>query len=304
MSEWTYVRGCMELSCSAYENKCKIPEPFKWTKNLSEEEQEIYRAWRRKWRRGLYLPYPEEQFKITVPTLLSRYKKPTKKDPSDYKTILNFHGYLYSLPRAKKYLETAFSMLPQGESGFRYSIKQDSSDSCSTSICSFSEDCLYKYFKDAINRLYYNEDPWHSWTFDDLRKYQKIDKSCSTEYVDSMVIGIVQPLRYATADELRSCLEKFFLYLLENDFDICNVYLEWHDNYEYCLRHTCRVDSEFDDIVFETINTQNNQVIYRRTLAYPRDEHGFIDYDKYDKVHPEVKEEELGERPAWSKEED
>ena len=298
MSQWTYIRGCMELSCSPFESRYKVPQPFSIFKDLNEEEKEVWYAWVKKWRDGLYLPYPQEQFKITTPRLLTRYKKPTKKDPSDNETVLFCDEcFVYSLPRAKKYLDEAFKLLPQGEVGFRYAIKQDCWDYTSSVFGMFEEKCLKKYYKDAIDKLYYNENHWERCTFEELVKWQKLNKECTVNNVNSMVIGIVESLRYASSDEVRSGLEEFFQYLRDHDFDIENVMLEWVDSYEYNLRHTCRKDGAFEDIVFETINTETNQVIYRKTFYYPKDEKGFTNYDcsEYDEKHPLVKEEFLEE---------
>lgn len=298
MSQWVYIRGCMELSCSPFESKCKEDAPFDWTKDLNDDEKEIWYKWVAKWKRSLYLPYPEEQFKITAPRMLNRYHKPTKKNPSDSETVLHVDdAFIYSLPRARKYLDEAFKLLPQGEVGFRYAVKQDCYDSSSITMFSyeFEQPCLNKYYKDAINKLYYNEGHWSQWTFDDLVKYQKLNKVCSVNNVNSMTIGIVESLRWCSADELQKGLENFFQYLRDNEFDINTVLLEWVDCYEENLLHKCTTSSEFDAIVFETINTKTNQVIYRKTYDYPRTSDGFIDYDsnEYDRKHPLVKEEVL-----------
>ena len=307
MSQWTYVRGCMELSCTPYETKFKEPQPFTWHQTLDDEQKEIWRNWVTKWRKGLYLPYPEEQFKITTPVVLERYRKPTKKNPSDTEKVLFCEEcFVYSLPRAKKYLDEAFDLLPHGEVGFRYAIKQDCYDYTSSVIQTFEEPCLNKYYKAAIDKLYQNEGHWEQRTFEDLVKYQGLNEEVTTNNVNDMTIGIVESLRWCSADELQKGLEDFFQYLRDHDFEINNVLLEWTDCYEYHLLHRCSSDSRFDTLVFETINTENNQVIRRKTYYYPTDENGFIDYysPEYDSKKPLVKEEVLGEAPVYPHEED
>lgn len=297
MSDWTYIRGCMELSCSPYENNYKVPEPFPWRSNLSEEEKETYRKWAKEWRKHLYLPYPEEQFKISTPIMLNRYKTPKKKDKSDdNEYVLHVEeADVYSLPKARKYLDEAFKLLEQGECGFRYAVKQDRYDSSSGTFCSseFDEPCLSKYYKDAINKLYKYDGYWHGWTFDSLVKYQKLDKACNVNNINSMVIGIVESLRWCIAPQLEAGLEKFFQYLRDHDFDIYNVYLEWWDNLDgLTYKCTCNGRFDVDNLVFEHIN-DDGKVVYRKTYYYPQDKHGYIDWNSpdYDEKHPLVKEE-------------
>lgn len=295
MSDWTYVRGVMELSCSPYENKYKVPCPFTSFKNLSEEDEKVLESWRRKYNKGKYLPYPEEQFKITTPMMINRYKKPKKKDGSDNNEwdLYVRQAYVYSLPRARKYLDEAFKLLPQGECGFEYAIKQSYQDGNSTMCYSGSFDydpCLYKYYKDAINKLYKCDDSWCSYTFEDLVKYQRLDKACHVSFAKSMTLGIMQSLRWCDCDEFEKGLENFFQYLRDNDFSIENVLLEWHDTYGYLYK--CNCYANYEDIVFEHYN-QGDKLIYRKTYYYPKDENGFIDYTNFDEKHPLVKEEKF-----------
>ena len=304
MSEWTYVRGCIELSVDAFEQK-KMKREKPWhlqlKGKLTEEEEQEWHAWRDEYMRKSYLPYPEEQFKICVPMPMTRYHKPTKKNPKDFEIDLVTSAKIFSLPKARKYLDHAFSLLPQGESGFRYAIKQDASDWSSATFCHFEHPCLKQYYKDAINKLYYHEDPWKSRDFDDLVEYRNLDKECSIDFVDSMVIGISESLRWCTSDELQSCLEEFFIYLVKNEFYLDNVLLEWHDNVEYHLLHRCVTGYGEECLRIETINTETNEVIYRKTFDYPRDEGGYIDYNskEYNTREYIIKEEILGERPKW-----
>ena len=303
MSRWTNIRGVLVLSVDAFEHKpLKEPRPDfgKKPSCYTDEEREASWKWRQKYLNKCYLPYPEEQFKVDIPVMLKRRKKPTKKDPSDEETILCTRARVFSLPKARKYLEHAFSLLPQGECGFRYAIKQDELDYSSGVIGRFEYPCFSRYYKEAINKLYKNGHPFYDWCFEDLCKYQKLDKECSVDYITDMVIGISQPLRWCSADELREALEKFFSYLRENDFDIDNCLLEWRDGYEYNLLHRCVCNGSFDPLVFETVDTGKNKVIYRKTYDYPRDENGYIDYDspEYDEKRPLVKEEVLGEKPV------
>lgn len=286
MSQWTYVQGCLYLSLEPYELKpIKVPQVRR--PEDPEKEPEQYKAWL-KWRRAYlksaYLPYPEEQFKINVPTMLTRCCKKSKKHPEGKETVLHTHVKIYSLPRARKYLDEAFAMLPQGECGFNYAVRQGIGDSYSG--CSdFDFNCYYKYFKNAIDKLYYNDDYFYCYTFEDLVKYQGLDKSCWVDNVDGMTIGIYNPLRWSSAKEVQEGFEKCIEYLLDKGFDICSGYLEWTDNFEYNnpLRHTLRVDGKFDGYRFETFEINTNKLVYRKIFKVPEDENGLCDFDKLEK---------------------
>lgn len=296
MSQWTYIKGCLEVSISPFEKKeIKVQKPAE-IRN-PKKEPELEPAWE-KYRRALfksfYLPYPEEQFKINTPTMLERYCKKTKKNPEGKETVLHTEANIYSLPRAKKYLDEAFKLLPYGETGFTYAVKQDWTNSGS-GCSSLEYPCLYKYYKESLEKLYYNEDSWHRYTFEDLVKYQHIDKDCWINYCEDIVIGIMESLRWCSADELQEGLEKFFKYLEEHEFTIGDGYLEWVDNYEENLRHTWR-SYGYDGYVFETINLESNQVIYRKSYEAPKDEKGFVDWDAFDKKGYVVKEETFGDK--------
>ena len=130
MSEWTYVRGCLQLSSSPFEidpnfNQVEPKrEDFKSEKKYEKASNE-YRA---AYHRAIYLPYPEEQFKLGAPVIGSvRGKGKNKWEPG-----LSFDGTcIYSLPRAKPIIEEAFKLFPQGELGFRYWLDQKSHDGTS-----------------------------------------------------------------------------------------------------------------------------------------------------------------------------
>ena len=145
MSQWTHIRGGLELVSSAYEQKpMKIAHPKEEDFADKDAYEEAIEKWRAAYHKSLYLPYPEEQFKLDVPTLRQRYNRKTKKEY----TTLSFHANIYSLPRAKKYIKEAFNLMPQGELGFRYSVEQSILDSSSSSS-GFMHNCLYKYYKEA-----------------------------------------------------------------------------------------------------------------------------------------------------------
>ena len=284
MSQWTHVQGCLLLSSGPFEfKKIKVEKPAK-----REDNEEAWEEWRNAYYKSAYLPYPEEQFKMSVPVLRNKYNYKTDKEEAclDIERIT-----LYSLPRARKYIEEAFKLLPYGETGFTYAIKQDRTN-CRSSSSSSEFPCLKKYLKDAVNKLYYTEDYFYSLTYEDLKKYNKLDDDPWIDYVDEIVIGIVEDLRYCSAQDLEEGLEKFIKYLESNDIDICGGLLEFIDEWEENTKHVFRV-SQFEGYTFETINTTTNKVIKRKTYSYPKDEKGWNDYDKFEESGWVIKEEEI-----------
>ncbi len=282
MSRWTHIKGALELSATPYEVKPnKLVKPERANFNSEEEWRDAYFDWRRKIHKYYYLPYPEEQFKITTPRMLTRFRKPTKKDPSETETVLHVdEAFVYSLPRAKKYLDEAFALLPEGEVGFRYAAKQDCYDySSSTWSSEFEFPCLKEYYKKALEKLYYNEGHWSRYTFDDLRKYQKIDPACSVADVNDIIIGIREDLRYCSADEMQEGLEKFFKYLEEKEISINDGYLEWEDEWDegyiYCWRYNRR-DWKYSH-QFLKLDAKTNAIVHSKTWVYKLDEDGYPD---------------------------
>ena len=117
MSEWTYVRGCLELGSSPFEvNKDFTQEdPKREDFDTDEAYDKAVEDYRRAYHKAIYLPYPEEQFKLGAPIIGHQGKD----------SAIRFDGTaIYSLPRAKPIIEEAFKLFPQGELGFRYSLDQ------------------------------------------------------------------------------------------------------------------------------------------------------------------------------------
>ena len=295
MSQWTHIRGGFELVSSPFEQK-------KFTLEKPSKDDEVaYDKWRDAYDKSFYLPYPEEQFKLSMPTIHTKYKKPTKKNPKDSYVTLDFEASIYSLPRARKYIEEAFKLLPQGEVGFRYSIKQDAYDYSSSCSC-FHLPCLFKYYKDALNRMYHSDNVWDSYTYDDLVRYLHIDKECGVRDITSIVIGVREDLRYCSGGELMRGLESFFKYLREHDIDVEDGYLEWQDEYDHKNIYAWRKSRVFSDCVYEFIifDKYTNKINYRKSYNYKKDADGYNLYN--DEL--EVKEEYFDEPQVSNEQEE
>lgn len=290
MSQWTHVQGCLLLSSEPFEfKKIKVERPADFRNREDQPElEEAWEKWREAYLKSAYLPYPEEQFKMSVPVLMNKYNYKTNKEEA-YLYIERIT--LYSLPRARKYIEEAFKLLPYGETGFTYAIKQDWTN-CRTSSSSSEFTCLKKYLKDAVNKLYNDEDYFYSHTYDSLKKYNKLDDNPWIDYVNEIVIGIVEDLRYCSAQELEEGLEKFIRYLESNKVSVCGGMLEFIDEWEENTKHVFRA-CKYEGYTFETIDTTANKVIKRKTYSYPKDEKGLIDFDEFEKSGWVIKEEVL-----------
>lgn len=281
MSQWTHVQGCLLLSSGPFEfRKIKVEKPTREQLRQRDEKPEVLEAWGR-WReaylKSAYLPFPKEQFKMSIPTLGQKYNEKTKEDEPCLKID---RITLYSLPRARKYIEEAFKLLPYGETGFTYAIKQDYTN-CRRSSSAHEYYCLQKYLKDSINKLYHTDDYFFSYDYKDLKKYNNLRDDPWVDYVEEIVIGIVEDLRYCSAQDLEEGLEKFIAYLEKNSINIVGGLLEYIDDWEDNRKHVFRA-CEYNGYVFETIDTTTNKVILKKTYSYPLEENGLIDFDKFE----------------------
>lgn len=279
MSQWSHIQGCLLLSSEPFEfRKIKLEPPAPMRND--EEHPELVDAWE-KWRdayvKSAYLPFPEEQFKIGRP-LIRRHEK---KDPSLYINNVS----IYSLPRARKYIEEAFSLMPQGEVGFTYAIKQDWTN-CRESSSWFEFPCLKKYFKEAVTKLYQVDKSYYSYTYDELRKYYKLEDTPWVDKVNEIVVGIVEDLRYCSYKDLEDGLEAFIKHLEKNKVNIIGGVLEFIDdweNFEQKRKHIFRAQ-EYEGFVFETIDMNTNTIIHKKIYSYPLDKDGLIDYEEFEKT--------------------
>ena len=285
MSQWTHIRGGFELRSTPYEQKkFTLEEP-------NEKDGEAWRKWRIAWGKSFYLPYPEEQFKLSMPVLGWHYDETREETRT-----LDFRATLYSLPRARKYLDEAFKLLPQGEVGFRYSIKQDVYDSHS-SCSGFMTPCLSKYYKDALTKMYHSEDFFYNYDANDLFYLFNVEKECSVDEVDGIVIGIRDDIRYCSGDEMMHSLEEFFSYLIKNGIEVEDGYLEWEDEYEPEVIFAWRCSRLSADIAYQfmKLDAKTNKILYSKEYRYKKDEKGFIDWEACDRQEYDIVEETFEE---------
>ena len=249
MSQWTHIRGGFELISTPYELKGK--------KNTKYGSKDVY------------LPFPEEQMKVLAPLPSYYYKEGAKPQ-------LDFKAYIFSLPRARKYIEKAFKLLPQGESGWAYSIGQNISQ-YSSSSSTFHHLCDEKAFKNAITKMYQCDDEWESRDYKDLSKNIDIDLSW-VDHVNGITIGVREDIRDCSGEEMLEGLEKFFKYLYENDIYVEDGYLEWEDeyltwnenNHYYYTFRKSRISDDYDvRFEFSKVDYDTNKILWKKTYKLP-----------------------------------
>ena len=222
MSIWTHIRGGFELSSSPLEKK----------------------------RNKIYLPKPQEQAHLGIPNIYYDDKK------KRYVAIYPF--YLKSLPRAKPHIDYAFTLLPYGESGWHYAISQSLSNHDSSSG-DFEYPCEKEAFENKIAELY-NQRNETDFDFKLITELYLDIELQSIIFVDGIVVGVREDIRGCSSEQMLKSLQKFFLYLQQNDIYVKDGYLEWEDDldqyYFYCWRKTGRDE----EAKFYKLKRKNNEI--------------------------------------------
>lgn len=265
MSNWTHVRGNIKIIASPYELRDSFKEIKPQKKDFAtiEEYTKAMQEYLHKKNEARYLPFPQEQFDLGPARFNSfRPEKP----------CLEFKAFVYSLPRARKYIEEAFKLLPEGEiEGIRHHVDQIKTDSnLSMNYCDVSY--LKELYRETLVNRYKHDNPYYTYDFDDLQKYFYVNEQCSIVYVQDILIGIHDDLRYVSAREFKEALKNFIHYLESNDFDIEDGYIEWEDEAE-CdennIRYAWRKSySSYGDMSFFTLNAHTNEIITEERYYY------------------------------------
>lgn len=236
MSQWIHVRGGFEIYGSPFE-----------AKTAKDGEKE------------LYLPYPEEQVEINAPLISRSYK-----DGKDDGPMLEFRVYIRSLPRMRKYIDKAMSMLPQGEDKIHYSVYQDPG-AARTSSSDFTAECEEKAFKNAVTKMYQSPDPWNSYDYKELSSIHKVGVSW-VDYNTSATICIRNDIRYASGMEFMEALESAIAYLGAHGIGIEDGYLEWEDEYEerWIYAWRCSRISPEEAHCFMILDKKTNAAVWKR----------------------------------------
>lgn len=295
MSRWTHVRGGMELVSGPYEFKNKnLAEPEgSWRQAEKDGNKELVAEWEkyyRAFRRNAYLPFPEEQMVVSMPLPGTLYwKKNSRSKEIEKSSALRFTAYIKSLPRARKYIDEAFSLIADNECGLgvRYSLEQNITDSNSSSSC-FSFDCDLKEYKKAIDRMYASDDPFNSTCYDRMKDRHMIqDEPDWVEHVNKILVGVRDDVRHCSGMDFMNGLEKALKHLKENGIDIEDGYLEWQDEYEPGRIYAWR-SSRLEDTAwrFMVLDRKTNSIIWQRKYLPKKDAEGEIDFDArwYDTV--------------------
>lgn len=250
MSRWTYVQGVMRLRASPFDRK----------KGKDGKER-------------VSIPFPKEQMKVALDGVGVRFDEEGERKQ---KGGLDFRAYLCSLPRARKYIDAAFALLPQGEVGFRYSLSQDLTDGRS-SCSAFYHECSEEAFREAVEEYCSeNVDRIHRHGFKELEEYEGAALSW-VEYVDGITVGIHRPLRYCSGLEFLESLEKAILRLESDGITVEDGYVEWTDAYQpewiYAWRGGSSPSEAFS---FMVLDSKTNAILWKKTYRRKRDANGGI----------------------------
>ena len=303
MSEWTYVRGSLELDSSPFEvsKDFNLQEPKRKNYTSDEEFEKAKDEFLEAYHKAIYLPFPKEQFKLGAPVLGWEYDTTKKKRKNEFgiktypeKSCIKFDGtVIYSLPRAKPIIEEAFKLFPQGELGFRYTLDQIAEDGTSSSS-GFTHECLYKYYQDAINEMYNNfSHAWKSssWNYEDLEKYGGVQDSCCYECVSPIICCINTALRWATANDVYDSLIKFMNYLEGHEIEVTNGYIEWQDSYSQSegYRYAFRTGAWNGEYMIMKLDFNTNKIIWKRKHIHPT-RNGKTNFDSFVDIEEEIKD--------------
>lgn len=277
MSNWTHVRGEIKIIASPYEVRESFKDVKPQEKDFAtiEEYTKALNEYVHKKNEATYLPFPAEQFDLG-PARFNRFQPE--------KPCLEFNAFIYSLPRARKYIEEAFKLLPEGElERIRHHVDQIKTDSnLSMNYCDVPY--LKELYKETLVNRYKHDNPYYTYDFDDLQKYFYVNDHCSIDLVQDILIGIHDDLRYVSAREFKEALKKFIHYLESNDFDIEDGYIEWEDEAE-CdednIRYAWRKSKlDFDcEMRFMTLDATTNKIIEEEVYTFKKDSDGNIDFD-------------------------
>lgn len=238
MSQWTHVRGCLELSSSVYETK---------TRKLSTGEHKT-----------IFLPFPNEQIVVEIP---EPYK--TREEKAGLKVSVQF----YALPRCQPYIDAAMKMLPSGEYDIiQYNAFQPKGRFRSSG--SRLEPFAVKLAAKQLEKLY-ADNHMGNLNYQEMKRHWNL-KFDWAEYATDITLTISDDLRYCSGEELAESLEKVIIFLQEHDIDVADGYLEWHDEwrskYIFALRAT-----QFTGCEFLILDANTNNVLGRRVLRYEWD---------------------------------
>lgn len=254
MSQWTHVKGTIQLNATPFEFKGEGEEQTK------------------------YLPLPEQQFKLMPPLL--RHKHPQPKDPNEINACLEFGAEIYSLPRAEPIIEKLFTeILPHNELGLgvTHSLYQRPHDAHMSSSGFDCED-IEKAFKEAVSKMYSADDPWRGRSFERLEKWEG---AClgMIQYIDAFILSLRSDIRYCSGVEFMEAWRKFLAELGKYNIWFDEGYLEWEDEYDphhiYAWRSGYLTDIRHQFMILDPVT---NEILYAEKYEYPKDDEGYIDY--------------------------
>lgn len=216
MSNWTYISGSVSLERGPYEVKLNKDGCIKYY------ESGAYEGWAQ-----LYLPYPEEQFRITEtnPWL----KKDGEKPKAGFRHKIEVTSY----PIIKRDIEKLMKTLPSGESDeIFYMLKEDNALRGSSS--SFNSPQTEKLFKQAVMEKF---PLWKNCSWKEYEKYMPTEMDWE-DSKDDAVLCINDAIRWCDANDFYLKLMDVFTSLIEKNYTLERGVFSFTDifRYEYYIK--------------------------------------------------------------------
>lgn len=270
MSQWTHIRGCIELEVSPFDmvmkDGTKLPHnPNSW--NHSEDVSYV-------------LPCPDEQIQVAMPRYFVALKPDNDIGDDCYQKV---DVEIYSLPRARPIIERIFKKtFPDNElgEGVTHCLNQFPHDASSMSSSLRGDETLERQVKEGIAKLYEK----HSTGFplveyDDIGEEDGSVRIGFIHEITRVLLGIRDDVRYCSGAEMMRSIKAFLDEITLNDILIEDGYLEWEDEWAPDYLFAWR-KSRMDNKVYEfmILDAYTNERIYTETYLFPKGEDGSSDY--------------------------
>lgn len=231
MSQWTHVKGCIDLSGSAaavdHNNKTAVTK--------------------------YYLPYPDEQLKLSAP-------KPTWVPEGKTRGGIDYRVKVYCLPRCKEIVDSIMKLFPSGENNIiNYSLYQPKNRFRLSrgSLNPWEENIV----QNRILRQYQDEEDFVG-TWEELKDYYNINigwVDCATDFT----LTISDDLRYCSGVEFLDALEKGIVSLKEQGIEVTEGIIDWADDY---TKYKFQCIITYDTITFRTYDPATGTTIASKII--------------------------------------
>lgn len=235
MSNWTYVSGSIGIEKTPYSVKLNKDGSIKYYKSGK------YKGWAQK-----FLPYLEEQFKITKTEPMIREDEETGKPRAGFRHRVE----VSSFPIIRRDIEEMLKDFPQGESSnIYYMLKEE--NFCRSSSSDFNSPETENFFKEKVMEKF---PLWENCSWEDYDKYipTELDSEDSKE---GAVLCIHDSIRWCEAKILYKTFIDFLTKLVEKGYFLDFGHFTFIDMYK--IEYNIKIDSS--DIVVTITNKETSE---------------------------------------------